>query len=508
MYAPVWRRRASAVYLLTVIVPTRPRFRAAAPPIPLAAVSEADDPVRKTAFRLGLALVFLRFSMLHQIQSMLMHVNLRLLYLVGIPALLGVLVAGGIRRTFRGRPAVYWTAFAVWMVLATPFSSWIGGSASFVLVYLRTNIVMLFVVAGLAVTWRECRQLMYVIGASAVINALAARLFQSEETAAAGRLSLDVGTIANSNDYAAHMLLVIPFLLWIGLSSRWMAVRLAACLGVAYGIFIILDTGSRGGTIGLCAGLLFFLWRGTARQRIALLALGPVALVALLALVPGKTLERIRTITADTRNGDQEAIMSSESRQYLLRKSVLYALEHPLFGVGPGQFASYEGRHNIVVGTHGLWHEAHNSFTQAASECGIPALVFFLAGIVSTWRLLSATCREASRRPDCRDIQTTTFCIMLAMAGFLAAITFLNFAYFFYLPALAGLAIATHHAAREQFRSRAGARGRILAPVLWPNENNRWRNPAAVGTRQPAPRLVPNGTKRAQAMRRLEQRMR
>ncbi len=475
-----------------MIVPTRPRFRPAAPAIPIVAVSEADDPVRKTAFRLGLALVFLRFSMLHQIQTSLIHVNLRLLYLVGIPALLGVLLAGGIRRTFRGRPAVYWTAFAAWMVIATPFSSWIGGSASLTLVYLRTNIVMLFVVAGLAVTWRECKQLMYVIGASAVINALAARLFQSEETAAAGRLSLDVGTIANSNDYAAHMLLVTPFLLWIGLTSRWMVVRAAACFGVAYGMYVILDTGSRGGTIGLVVGLLFFLLRGTARQRIALLALGPIAAIVLLALVPGKTLERIRTMTAGTRNGDQEAIMSSESRQYLLRKSVIYALEHPLFGVGPGQFASYEGQHNVIVGTHGLWHEAHNSFTQAASECGIPGFFFFVAGIVSTWRLLSATRRAARARPNCRDIETTTFCILLAMAGFVGAITFLNFAYFFYLPALGGMAIAIHHAAREEFRSRAStAGGRILPPVSFAGRHS-----------------VPNGTKRAQPVRPLEHRMR
>ncbi len=148
--------------------------------------------------------------------------------------------------------------------------------------------------------------------------------------------------------------------------------------------------------------------------------------------------------------------MSSESREYLLRKSITYTFEHPIFGVGPRQFASYEGQHNRIVGTHGLWNEAHNSFTQASSECGIPALIFFLAGIVSTYRLLNGVWREARRRPDCGEIRVTAFCAMLGLTAFLAAIAFLNFAYFFYLPAMGGFAIALRRAAQREFRLRRG----------------------------------------------------
>src|ERR1041384_6998690 len=77
-------------------------------------------------FKMGLALVFLRFSMLHQVLYLLMGLNLRLLYLVGIPALLGVVLAGGIPRTLRDRSAAYWVAFAACLIVSTPFSSWRG----------------------------------------------------------------------------------------------------------------------------------------------------------------------------------------------------------------------------------------------------------------------------------------------------------------------------------------------------------------------------------------------
>jgi hypothetical protein len=46
--------------------------------------------------------VFLRFSMLHQIQMYLLPVNLRLLYVVGIPTILGMLFAGGSAARSRG----------------------------------------------------------------------------------------------------------------------------------------------------------------------------------------------------------------------------------------------------------------------------------------------------------------------------------------------------------------------------------------------------------------------
>jgi hypothetical protein len=91
---------------------------------------------------------------------------------------------------------------------------------------------------------------------------------------------------------------------------------------------------------------------------------------------------------------------------------------------------------------------------QVASECGIPALILFLCGIVSTFRLLNSTFRQARRRSDCEDIAAASFFAMLAMVAFCTAIFFLSFAYFFYLPALAGLAIALDRTALAEFSSR------------------------------------------------------
>lgn len=414
--------------------------------------SASESPAMAAAFGMGICLVFLRFSMLHQIQTRTMGFNLYLLYIVAIPAMLGLVVAGGLQRSFRGRPTYYWLGFVMWFALATPFSSWRGSSTGLLMMFLRTDLVMLFIIAGLALTWPRCRLMMYAIAWGCVVNLVSARLFAR---AGSERTALQFGSIADSNEFAAHLLLVLPFLLWMGLSARSVVLRLASLAGVGAGIFVILSTASRGALIALGVDVLFFLWRGPARQKIAVLLLGPIAAVVFVVAVPRSTRVRLTSFTAG--DADQEAIDSAESRRYLFRKSIEYTLKFPLFGVGPGQFASYEGRHNKIIGTHGSWHETHNAFTEVASECGIPAFLLFVAGIVSSFRLLSATHREARRRPECRDIETAAFCITLGMVGFCVAIAFLSLAYTFYLPCLGGLAVAVHQAAQQKFRSRAPA---------------------------------------------------
>ena len=407
---------------------------------------------------MGLAVVFLMFSMLHQIQSYLMHFNAYLLYVFGLPAILGIVVAGGIRRALavKGvRTGYYWMAFAVWMFALVPFSIWQGGALKVSIAFVRTGVICFFAIAGLVVTWRHCRLVVYSIGVAAVINLLSARVFSN--AADGGRLELDFGTVANANDFAAHLLLTLPFLLLAVYSSRSILLRSLALTGVAVGVLVIFRTASRGALLAIVVDLLFVLLRGGMRQRIALLCFAPITLAGVLILVPGQLIQRIRSFSPHESDVSAEAIESSMARSYLLRKGIEYTLQHPLTGVGPGQFSTYEGEHNKLFSGHGMWHGTHNSWIQASSECGIPGGLLFLAGWASSFLLVNRTYRMAKKRPDCRDIQQMTFCVMLAILGFCVAITFLNFAYFFYGPAMAGLAMAIWRTANNEFLRRVPA---------------------------------------------------
>jgi hypothetical protein len=428
----------------------------ASPPQSLQEFSAAElaNPVRKVCFNICLVLIFLRFSMLHQTLTYIANANLYLMYIVGLPPVLGVIICGGLKRTLRGRPALYWCAFAVWILLAVPFSSWMGASFALVNDYVRSDLSILFVVAGLTLTWRDCEKVMMSVALGTLAILATSRFFESAAADFGNRMGLQMGTVSNPNDYAAHLVLSLAFLLWLSIASKSKVLRILAFIGLGVGLVLILKTGSRGAEIGLGVAVMFYMFRATGRQRVALVVLVPFAIAGMLAFVPADTLRRLRSFSAGD-DTDLGAVESAENREYLLKMSLIYTGQFPIFGVGPGQFASYEGQHNIIAGmTHGSWHETHNSFTEASSECGIPGGLLFIGGVISTLLLLGKTLKTARRRTDSIDIQNAVFCVFLGSLAFYVTIAFVNFAYFFYEPFLAGLAIAMARAAKEEFRLR------------------------------------------------------
>jgi putative inorganic carbon (hco3(-)) transporter len=414
--------------------------------------AQQNNPLRKLSFYFGLAFLFMLFGVVPEVVFYTTNVNTYLLYWVAPPAILGAFMTGGIRRAFRYRASWYWVAFFAWMVLSVPFSSWRGGSTARVMDYARIPFLLLFVAGGLATTWKEMRAIFYTIAAAGVFNLLTAKLFVQDVN---GRLTLDAsGTIGNSNDLAAHLILVIPFIIYVVMDKKSNTFLRAALLPpIAYGVWVITGTASRGALIALSVMFVFILWRATASQRAVVLAAGVVLAGLSILLLPGATLNRLGSLF-----GEQhlEAEESAESRGYLFRTSLRYTREHPLFGVGPDQFSTFEGKESRSEGQIGAWHATHCSWTQVSSECGIPALIFFALGLGSAFLLVHKTWRQA-RRQGFTEIANMCFCYSMGMVGFLVAITFLANAYRFYFPVLIGLAICLRFVALRQMSTQSGS---------------------------------------------------
>jgi O-antigen ligase len=412
----------------------------AAPPETL-----SSNPIRRVAFYFGLAFLFTELTGLHELASFALGFNAYLLYLLVPPALFCGLLTGTLQRTFRRRGPWYWLAFYAWMILATPFSTWRGGSLQRV-VDARVDLIVLVIVGGLATNWKEARAVFYTIAAGAVVNLLTARIFMKADE---GRISVGLSgfDIENSNDLAAQLLLVLPFLLFLALGPRKnILIRIGVAAGLVYGIKIVLGTASRGALVGLAAMFLVLLLLGSMRQRIILLAAGGLIATVTLIFLPGQTLTRLATLFGQH---DVEADESRASRMYLFQKSVQFTLQHPIFGVGPDQFSNYEGGTSVAAGKPGSWHATHCSWTQVSSECGIPALIFYVSGIGSAI-LLVVRVRRAALERGRMDIANACFCYLLGMAGFLVAITFLADAYHYYVPAMISLAVTMSVAAGEE----------------------------------------------------------
>jgi O-antigen ligase len=408
---------------------------------------DESSSLRKIFFYISLIFLFSRLSFLHEVLSYNLRTNTYLVLILGVLTVLGVLLTGGIRRTLRHRPALYLVGFALWAAMAIPFSAWRGGSAELVLSYFRTELPMLFVAAGLAVSWKEAKQILGAIALASIVNLLTARSFMEDTSLQEYRLEL-FGSIGNSNDFAAHLILMLPFMLFQVVNpKRQLLLRLGALAWTVYGVWMILQTGSRGGSLALGGAICLYMLWAPSRQRLFGLVMIPAALALSMGLANDRALDRI--LSMFTGKADSATADSQTARQYLFRRSVELTIKNPLFGVGPGEFGDVEGAARVAAGGQGVWQPTHNTLTQVSSECGIGAAIFFGAALLASLRRVYQTNKIALRLGQ-TEMSSALVCTLVSLGGFVLASLFLSLAYSFTTPLLCGLAIMMSETARRE----------------------------------------------------------
>lgn len=385
--------------------------------------------------------------MFHEILTFGMGINLFLPYVLGIPAILLVLTSGGVVRTFRAKPAILLAAFMVWLLLVSPFSSWKGGTVELLTDSFKTEFSMLFMVAGLVMTWRELQWVASCIALCAGINVLAAMKY-GVTWGEGARFSLTFGTLQNPNDMATHMLLVAPFALLVLLNLRGLNLKSLACVAALIGtLIIVVKTGSRSALLTIVVMVIFIFVKARGGQRLLIAGSTMLACFLTVVVAPDMLYKRFLSIvefTPDMMDSDEMAgaLGSSEARKSLLKQSLWATLKHPITGVGPGQFATYEADVAKIAGRRSGWQVTHNSYTEVSSEAGIPAFLFFTGSILSSLFLLNRIYRRAFEDPSFLPIRNFAFCLMLSMTGFASSIFFASMAYRYYLSVLVGLTVS------------------------------------------------------------------
>jgi hypothetical protein len=274
-------------------------------------------------------------------------------------------ITGGLQRSFRSKAAYIMAALMLWMVVVTPFGVWRRGSLSVLIPAFETEFSMMFFIAGLVLTLKEVRQACAAIALGAVVVLTVSFHYGVLEY---GRFSLAFGSLSNANQYAIHLLVVLPFVLLFAFTANSVPVRIVSILVVLLGVVLVLKTGSRGGILALVASVGFMMLRATPAQRFLGGLLALVLLVGAVATLPQSTLSRYLTIV-DSSEVDQpandielqRAVGSSQSRRALLLDSLAITASNPLFGVGPGNFTPHAADLAKAEGRHGMWQVTHNS---------------------------------------------------------------------------------------------------------------------------------------------------
>lgn len=324
-----------------------------------------------------------------------------------------------------------WVLLAVWMSMATLFSQWRGGSIEVLQVYIPKHHMVLFYMTAFALTIRDCRALLRACAIGGFVLILTCFFFGAPDDM--GRFDIPSNVyLSNPNELAMELVLCFGFFLFL-IRQPGLIGRIAGVLGMLGASFYLLKTGSRG---GLVASIVFvLLWVLFSENRIRFIVSAAPVIVILLFLMPEETLHRLTLIfvnpetQAATTVDEEKTIASQMSRTYLLKKGIEFAVNHPIFGVGPGGFAEELERAGKKSGRHEASVGPHNTYTQLAAECGFPALLIFIAAIWTTVRSSFRLYKKTVRDPSQSVTSALAFSCFLTTASFSAYLFFHHMAY-------------------------------------------------------------------------------
>ena len=252
----------------------------------------------------------------------------------------------------------------------------------------------------------------------------------------AGAQSELLGFAVDRNRFGVILALCIP--LGFYLYPRSGRLGRPVLLGLI-GLFVLAEalTYSRGGFLAMLLTLtlsVLFVMR-SHRLRLGLWIL--LLLIGLGVVMPADYWARMGTILPAVREG-QDTV---GQRYRFWQISLKMIRDHPLIGVGAGnyvhQFSRYSG---IVSLAHGV-QVSHNAFLAVAAEQGIPGGVLFAALFVTAFVSLRRGYRRARHRGD-DDVADLTICFAVVLLMFLSHCLKGNYEHAKYLWVTLGIAVA------------------------------------------------------------------
>lgn len=443
-----------------------------APPdhAPIGIVAPAPPDRDRAAFYWLLAFTFVLF-MRPQDQIPILQV----LHLADITATLA-LIALAVGRLGRGAPVTRLTpeligvlAFGALMLATAPFSVWPGGAVSLFTDLFSKVIVVFALMINTLTTRRRLEQFIgvVVVGTSYIAVRTVADYLRGINLVEGHRASGAVGGLfGNPNDMALNMVAFLPLAIVLALARGRPLLRAAALMGIPFIAASIIFSKSRGGLVGLIAMLLVLLYQ-IRRVRPSVAALVVVASLATVPMLPASFLDRMSSIF----NPEEDPTGSREARKRLLREGWAAFLQHPLFGLGAGQFQNYnnEGRRDEA------WRETHNAPLQVAAELGIGGVAIFAFVVGSGFAAVLGTSatlrrRRPKRRRD-RELQRRirepmelyAAAMTASLTGWFMAAMFASVAYYWTFYIVLGLATSLRDIARQEMPAEARGERRSLA---------------------------------------------
>ena len=201
----------------------------------------------------------------------------------------------------------------------------------------------------------------------------------------------DKSFIADNNDLAQALCMILPLMRYLQLQADRKAVRVGLGFATAVTIIGVLGTYSRGGLVALIAvGAALFL---KGRQRIAVAIVLVVLGITAYHFMPQKWIARMDTLHHAAQTD------SAQTRIQSWEFATNVALHRPLFG---GGFNVYES--SVMWGAYGpedaTPRAIHSIYFRVLGEQGFPGLVLFLALLAASWQKCAKVRKRSRDSPE------------------------------------------------------------------------------------------------------------
>ena len=331
-----------------------------------------------------------------------------------------ILLAGAVLAGYKIRMnRELWLLIALFaqLLLCIPFSIWKGGSFDTVVFVFSKAVVLTLIAIQVLDTTSRIRRMIFVQTAAVTLVA-AFSIFEGVRVGGRTSGALN-GIFGNPNDLAGCITVVLPFALLFMLLARNVIKRLFWLGMIILLAWAVVSTYSRSGFISMVAAILavawFFGYKGGYKKLFAAIVL-VICFLPVTFFAGGDYSTRLQSIF----DFSLDQTHSADARRELFTTSLELTLKHPLFGIGPGQFAVASGN----------WHAAHNTFTEMGAEAGLPGFVLFLWLLVRTFNQLRKSQPPASR--SSRELHLFRMAALSSMVAFAVSACFASYEYEFY----------------------------------------------------------------------------
>jgi O-antigen ligase len=205
----------------------------------------------------------------------------------------------------------------------------------------------------------------------------------------------------------------LPFAFWL-LRERW-SLRLLVLPMIGLISASILLSFSRGALVGLAAAVLWQLF--AERRSIPVLAAGAAVILVVTAAL-------VRTNPAQVEEGLQYkqeiAAYNVDTRIEAWKAAIDLAEEHPLLGIGPGNFKfAYAEATDRPPGTENVG-VVHNTYLDVAAEIGVLGMVLFVTYLVLVFGRVTLARRRGNGLPGYAAAVRTALVVAIVAGLFLS----------------------------------------------------------------------------------------